>query len=150
MKKGPKPDRSYKILPDIQKGNGANYIEIGTGRFPGNVYNEGSIYISKESFLVVSGIIKKHYTKYDHYEMKNISRTTGTKIAANLREAAERVLTCKDREILSILEYHHEKTSKTINDLIKCRADISGMLVSVADYLENAYEKDDWICVMEI
>lgn len=150
MKQGAKPDRSYKILSDVVRANGANYIEIGAGRFPGRVHNEGSIYISKESFRVVSGIIKRHYTKYDHYEMKNISRTTGTKIAANLREAAERVLTCKDREILGLLDYQADKSTRTINDLVKCRAAISGMLAGVADYLENAYEKDDWICVMEI
>ena len=140
-------NRNYTIYSDRPALDGAVYVEIGTGRPGAEQRSEGSIFIQEDSFRVVHGIIKKHYKKYDHYEMKNISRTTGMKILANLREAADRVLACNGKDILSVLEYVIESSPKTVNEFINSKASISKMLVGLADHIEHAYENDEWICV---
>ena len=143
-------DRNYKIYTDTSLFKEDDYIEITTGRHSEKSINEGSIFINKNSFMVIVGIIKKHHSKYDNYEMKKISRTTGMKIINNCRDSAEKILSCKGQDILTVLEYKKDKSTITINGFIKCKYSISKMLIGMADYIENAYEDNEWICIMEV
>lgn len=142
-------NRNYAIHSGRPAQDGDGHVEIGTGRPAATHRAEGSLFVGEAAFKVVEGIFRKHYKKYDHYEIRNISRTTGMKIAANLREASERALACKGKEILSVLEYRLESSPQTVADFIRNKAAISKMLVGLADHIEHAYENDEWICVAD-
>lgn len=97
---------------------------------------------------MVEGIIKKHFRKYERHEVNNISQTKGMQIVANLREAAGSILACSGKEIFDPIEYRADSSPKTIQELVRSRGRISEMLSGLADFLENAYESNEWICIL--
>lgn len=149
MRKRQPAQRDFVIHAGPPKPGGEGYVRIATGRNSENDRGAGSLYVGKASFAVAAGIVKRHYTKYDHYEEKNISRTTGTKIVAALRESAEKLAACKGREILETLAWFGDKDPKTVDDFVKRKGTIAKMLTGLADYMETAYETDEWICISD-
>jgi hypothetical protein len=143
-------DRNYEIHSDRSKMKGINYIEIGQGRYSDKDWGKGSIFINEDSFIVIEGIIKRHFKKYIHAEINNISRTKGRTIVDNLQEAGENVLGCTGSDILKVIEYHYDRSPKTINEFIKAKNNISKMLIGLGDYMDNAYEYNDWICIVVV
>jgi hypothetical protein len=147
VKKRRQAIRDYRIHPDRSGLQGTDFVEISTGRNSDSFGGTSSLFIGKDSFLVIDGIIRRHYKKYDHYEMKNISRTTGRKIVASLREAAGIVSACAGKEILKAVGYEIDSSPRTVNEFIRNKGLISKMLSAVADYLEAAYEDNEWVCI---
>lgn len=143
-------DRNYAIHSDRPKLQETNYIEIGTGRYSDKDWGKSSIFINEDSFVVIEGIVKKHFKKYIRSEINHISRTKGRTIVDNLREAAENVLGCTGNDILKVIDFHFDRSPKTINEFIKAKGSISKMLMGLADYMENAYENNDWICMVVV
>jgi hypothetical protein len=139
--------RDYEIYSDRLKIKGDNYVEISTGRYTGNFINEGSIFINEESFLLVEGIIKRQFKKYIHDDINNISRTKGRIISSYLREASASIVGCTGKDIYSFIACYNNKSPSAVNELIKSKLKISTMFNGLADYMDEAYENNDWICV---
>lgn len=142
--------RNYLIYSDTSKLHGTDYVGVGSGRHTGKYVSKGYIFIEEDSFVVAEGIIKRHCSRYDHNEINNISRTKGSKVATDLRVAAESILACINDDILSLLEYKGDSSPKAVSEFIKQKVPISKMLVGLADYMDNSYENDEWICVLGV
>lgn len=142
--------RNYEIYSDISKISGTASIEIGPGRYSGDPTREGSIFINEDSFVVIEDIIKRHFKKYLHEEINNISRTKGRTIIGDFRDVSERVKGCTGKEILNVTGYTIDRSPKTVNELIKCKGQISRMLAGLADYMENVYDVNDWIFMVRV
>jgi hypothetical protein len=145
-----KTARSYAICTDRSKIKGTDNFQIGPGRYSDKNWGEGAIFIDEASFVVVEGIIKRHFKKYMHDEINNISKTKGWTIIASLREAAASVPACKNKDILDLIEYTNDHSPNTVSEFIKGKDGISKMLGRLADYMENAYEANEWVCVVRL
>lgn len=142
--------RNFEIYPDISKTGGIPSIEIGPGRYSGDPAREGSIFINEDSFVVIEELIKRHFKKYIHEEINNISRTKGRTIIAELRDASESVKACNGKDILGVTGYTIDRSPKTVNELIRCKGKISLMLAGLADFMERVYDVDDWIFMVRV
>ena len=95
---------------------------------------------------MATGIIVKYFEDYSHFGPNDIPKNAGKKIAAEWEHLATLMDKMNSEKIISAL--HVEGIRNWIDsDIDNYKADIAGMLLSLAEAFNAFYEEGDWIYI---
>ena len=81
----------YRVRRAKSELESTGYIEIGPGKYSGEHWQDGFLFIWEDAFGMAEGILTKHFPKYDHFSMNYIPKDIGQKIVAEWRDVADRL-----------------------------------------------------------
>src|SRR5262249_37615703 len=122
---------------------------IGPGKFSGQHWQEGFLFVWEDAFGLAEGIVSKHFPSYDHLSMNDIPEDLGRRIAADWREAAARLGGMTAAEVRSALNLP-EWYAQLDDELVSRQSEIAGMLRELADGVENFCNREDWFCILGV
>ncbi|MDZ4727502.1 MAG: hypothetical protein SH817_15195 [Leptospira sp.] len=129
---------NFKLLHNISELEGTCYIEFLPGKYTGKCWNESSIYINEETFLIFEDLFKEVLINYDHYSFNEMP---ASKV---------RLLKVKLHQRISILKnlqnnlLNGETLSLQINELFTQK--FKSNQIEIIQMLENFY---DWLKKIE-
>jgi len=123
-------------------------MEIGPGKYSGDHWQDGFIFILDDSFSLMEGIIERHFPEYDHYGMNDIPRESGLAIASDLRIASLTLGDTNPKDSLDISVLFGIQSRWGERALVDHRGELQIMLDEVAATLEQAYLTGDYACIL--
>ena len=138
----------YSVYRDPKTLDSTGYMEIGPGRYSGKHWQQGFLFVWEDAFSIAEGIFTRHFTDYDHFAMNDIPRDSGLAIASDLRYAAILLNTVDAKVAIELLSLPEWARADFSAELVKHRDDIQVMLNEIASTLEQAYQTDDYACVL--
>jgi len=87
------PIRLIRHKAELQ---GTCYFELLPGRYRGQCWNDGSVFLAEDVFGLVEPIFTRHEPRFDHHSFVEITRLTWEKIIADFDRLAELAKTAKD------------------------------------------------------
>lgn len=139
----------YLLRRSKQELSSTNFLEIGPGKYVGNHWQEGFLFVWDGAFVVAEGILSKHFPEYDHYAMNDLPEEIGEKVIAEWRAVArqlERLELADARRALNLANADPDLD----HELVAHRRDIARMLRELSDECEKFYQQSEWICVLGI
>jgi len=124
------------------------FIEIGPGKYSGEHWQEGFVFVDEDDFACAEGILKNYFPDYDHFGTNDISKSTGLLIITEWRRAATNIERLEPQEAARLLRPHDAARPGLIADISGHRKEIQALLNDLADELERLYRTDDWVCVL--
>lgn len=137
--------RVYRSLTELQ---GTNYIEIGPGKYSKKHWQDGFLFVSDYVFGLAEGIITRHFPEYDHCDMNDIPKNVGQRVIADWVRAADLLDQMAPEPIGYVPDLDDSFLSYIGSDIESHRADIAGMLRSLAEACDEFYRQGDWICIL--
>ena len=122
----------YRVRRTKADLDSAGFMEVGPGRYLGEHWQEGFLFIWEDAFIVAEGTLAKHLPSYDHFGMHDVPRSTGLRVTAEWRELAARLdkLRPKEaREALQLSEPWHEDLGA---EIVQHRTEIARMSSQLA------------------
>ncbi len=138
----------YLVRTDKDKLDSTGYMEIGLGKYSGQHWQTGFIFIWEDAFGMAEGIILKHMPSYDHFDMNNIPKSIGLKILNEWIDASknfENLTSLEIQEKLFIKDIYNTNMEKEIDDH---RLEIKSMLQLLGDEIYRLYKKSNWVCIL--
>lgn len=138
----------YRIYRNKTGQDSSSYIEIGPGKYSGNHWQDGFLFINEDDFNMAEGILAKHLPGYDHYDMNDIPKDVGQKVTAEWRDVAGRLSSMNAEQALTALNRSAPNRASLGARVIQHRVEIASMLSELADACDKFYKTDDWVCVL--
>lgn len=138
----------YKLYRDPGGLESTGYMEIGPGKYAGAHWQAGFVFIWGDAFGMAEGILSKHFLRYDHCNVNDIPKETGTRIIAEWRSVAERLPNLSPYEAHKALNAQASYREYLEDEIASHRNQIATMLREVADAAEKYYQQGDWICIL--
>ena len=138
----------YTVHRDPKSLSSTGYMEIGPGKYSGQHWQKGFLFVREDAFSIAEGIIVKHLSEYDQFGMNDIPRVPGLMIASDLRRAASLLGSVKSIEASELLFVPDWLIAAFTADLAGRRGEMQAMLTAVADALEQAYQSEDHACIL--
>lgn len=124
------------------------FIEIGPGKYSGNHWQEGFVFVDEDAFACAEGILQHYFSDYDHFGMNDIPKATGLLIIAEWRGASKQMERLEPHEAARLLRPHDAARPGLIAEISAHRREILALLNDLADELERLYRTDEWVCVL--
>ena len=128
--------------------NSTGYMEIGPGKYSGQHWQSGFLFVWEDAFTLAEGIVQKHFAAYDHFGTNDIPKDSGLAIASDLRSAAQSLNFADATEAAQVLFVPSWLTDGFASELANHRSQMQAMLRAVADELEHAYDAGEFACVL--
>jgi hypothetical protein len=138
----------YTVHRSLEELERTDYIEIGPGKYSGKHWQDGFLFVSEYEFGMAEGIIAKHFTKYDHFAPNDIPKNMGQKITAEWAHVAALLDQMASGQIYNVLNLDGSFLNYVDSDVESHKADIAGMLRSLAEACNAFYQQGDWICIL--
>jgi hypothetical protein len=138
----------YRIRRDPSELDSTGYMEIGPGKYSGQHWQPGFLFLWEDAFGMAEGIVARHVPNYDHFSMTDVPKEVGQKIVAEWREAAQDLADMSAEEIrtaLNLVATYHERLESEVD---AHKAEIANMLRELADACSEFYERGDWVCIL--
>ena len=74
-----------RIIKDKKELKGTAYIELMLGKYTGQCWNQGSLFLDEHTFGFLEGIIAKQVPEYDHYAFTEVASSRWKPIIARLK-----------------------------------------------------------------
>lgn len=126
------------------------FMEIGAGKYSGQHWQEGFLYVWEDAFTIAEGIVAKHHAPYDHCGMNDIPRESGLAIAKDLRSAAAALPTSDGPEAIRLLALPNWLIEDFLCEFPERRSQMQALLVAIARTLEQAYVAEDYACILGV
>jgi hypothetical protein len=139
----------YRIRRNAQELDSTGYLEIGPGKYSGQHWQEGCLFVWEDAFGLAEGIVTKHFPSYDHLSMNDIPKNLGRKIVADWRGAADRLAgmgAAETRSALNLPEWYE----RLDEELVSHKSEIGRMLQELADGVDEFCDKGDWFCILGV
>ena len=81
---------AIRLIHDKAELQGTCYIELLPGKYNGQCWNDGSLFIEEEVFELIEPIFERHEPQFDHYSFVCIQEPAWERIIAGLERLAER------------------------------------------------------------
>jgi hypothetical protein len=117
----------FNIIFKKEDLHGTCYFELMPGKYQGQCWNDGSIFLTERNLGFLIPSIKKAFEKFDYYSFHGINKKTWKQIIENLKETKNVLLTAneiKDIEnhiefILITKEKFQDDFKNNINKLVQ-------------------------------
>ncbi len=123
-------------------------MEIGPGRYQGNHWQPGFLFVREDAFAMAEGILATHVADYDHFGLNEIPREVGTRVIADWRSAASRLGELAVQDAGEALHFDAAFRAGLEGELEGQQDGIRHLLHELADACERFYETNDWVCVL--
>ena len=137
----------YRIRRNKHELDSTGYVEIGPGKYSGEHWQDGFLFVWEDAFGLAEGIVMKHFPAYDSLSMNDIPSAVGRKVAAEWREVAARLDGMKPVEVSTALNL--PPSSQDLNaEIAERKSDIEAMLRELAEGLDGFCDHEDWVCIL--
>jgi len=127
---------------------GTGFMEVGPGRYKGEHWQDGFLFLWEHAFAMAEGILIKHLPSYDHCDMNDIPVHVGKAVIAEWETAAA-ILECSTAdEAVCVLNLQTLSGAADGNEVVQNAKEIAFMLQELARECKAFYTKEDWICVL--
>jgi hypothetical protein len=137
----------YRIFGSPEELKDVLYFDIGPGKFSRKHWKGGCLFVSEYEFGMAEGIIAKHFPTYNHFGPNDIPKELGLKITAEWAQAAVLLDQLPPGQIGNTLNLNEPFLNQFDPDIESHKADIAGLLRSLAEACEALYQQGDWICI---
>lgn len=86
---------SIILIHDRSELKGTCYFELLPGEYRDTCWNEGSVFLSEETFLLIEPVVARHERRFDHYSFVGIRRHVWNAIIVDLDSLAKRCESAK-------------------------------------------------------
>jgi len=124
------------------------YVEVGPGKYSGQHWQAGFLFVTEDAFGVAEGIVARHFAQYDHFGMNEIPRTIGSQIVRDWSVTAKHLPTMERDEALDALNIAQTFSKRLGDQVIPNRMEISAMLDELATEVGSYYEREEWVCIL--
>lgn len=138
----------FIVHRDTKLLDSTGYIEIGPGRYSGQHWQEGFLFLAEDDFSIMKGIFLAHLPDFDHYGMNDIPRQTGLAIAHELRSVANVIMNENLHKVTTALHVNSRLLESHVQALSSHPREIQQMLLVVSTMLEQTYQTEDFVCVL--
>jgi hypothetical protein len=138
----------YAIYRDPKELESTGFMEIGPGKYSGKHWQPGFIFVWEDAFGMAEGVVAKHFSEYDHFEMNEIPKNVGRRIIADWRDAAKRLPGLTPTEGADLLDLKNVYRADLSENVAEHRDQIVTLLDRLADACENYYRESDWISIL--
>jgi len=138
----------YRIRRSKAELDSTGYMEIGPGKYCGQHWSEGFLFVWEDAFGMAEGIVAKHFPGYDHFAMNDIPKSLGTKITSEWRDVADRLPGMSPEEAHAALHLKASSRERLDAEIEAHKADIARMLQSLATECDTFYQRGEWVCIL--
>lgn len=131
-------------------GGSTQYVEVGPGRYAGEHWQDGFLFIREDAFGIAEGIVTKHFPGYSHFGTNDISMDVGRAVIAEWRDVAGRLIAMSIEQVCDALHLEAAYRSYDVAEIDSHRSEIARMLNQLADGCEEFYEREEWVCVLGV
>jgi len=131
-------------------GGSTQYVEVGPGRYSGEHWQDGFLFVREDAFGVAEGIVTKHFPGYSHFGTNDVSVDVGRAVIAEWRDVAGRLATMNIEQVCDALHLDAAYRDYDIAEIDSHRSEIARMLIDLADRCEAFYEQEEWVCVLGV
>jgi hypothetical protein len=140
----------YRIRRTKSELESTGYIEIGPGRYSGNHWQSGFLFVWEDAFSMAEGIVAKHFTQYDHMAPNDVPAEIGRKITLEWRAVAQQLPTMSVEQAQAALNLAASYREGLDQELHIHKAEIARMLSELADACDGFYSRDKWVCILGV
>ncbi|MGE0761397.1 MAG: hypothetical protein AB7O38_30565 [Pirellulaceae bacterium] len=138
----------YEIRRQADELDSTDYVEIGPGRYNGQHWQKGFIFIWEGAFGMAEGIVARHLPAYDHFGMNEMHRDVGTAVIAEWRDVAARLPVLNPSAAHAALNLDATYSTRLDAQVLSHRTEISTMLCQLSDECERFYSSSEWVCIL--
>ncbi|MGD9588579.1 MAG: hypothetical protein AB7Q37_04135 [Pyrinomonadaceae bacterium] len=138
----------YAIRRNPAELDSTGYMEIGPGRYSGEHWQDGFLFVCEDAFAMAEGILAKHFRDYDHFAMNEIPREVGLRVIDEWRGAARSLPNSSTSQALSLLNTDAAFRINLESLVDSDRHQIAQMLRELSSECTSFYESHDWVCVL--
>ncbi|MGI8978720.1 MAG: hypothetical protein ACR2FY_05810 [Pirellulaceae bacterium] len=138
----------YQLRRNRTELDSTGYMEIGPGRYSGEHWQEGFIFIGEDAFGVAEGIIERHFPSYDHMGMNDLPNAIVVKVIRDWRNAAEILQSLNRIEIETVLNLTDSQYADLRAEVETNRKEVSDLLRALANECEDFLRQNDWLCIL--
>ena len=139
-----------RIIKDKAHLKGTAYIELMPGKYKGECWNQGSLFLDEDTFGFFEGIISKHLPEYDHYAFTEVSSSRWQSIVARLKGFAAEVRAARrPADLPSDIYYFMNDTEQRFNEEFSESAQrLQEVTSELAGWLETAAKNNDAVTIL--
>jgi hypothetical protein len=138
----------YQLRRNKSALDSTGYMEIGPGKYSGDHWQNGFIFIWEDAFGVAEGIIERHFPSYDHMGMNDLPKSIVVDIIRDWRNAAERLQRLDQSEIERELNLTAPQYAGLGAEVAKNCQSVSDFLRTLANECETFLRKNEWLCIL--
>jgi hypothetical protein len=141
---------AIRLIHDKRELDGTAYVELLPGRFNGECWVEGSLFIAEDIFEYVEPILARHVPRYDHYEVTDVDSETWGRIVHDLTMASRLLESARsDAQLEDVLGLPKRHTRTGSDALLKAKAaQISKLLNDLCSWLLNQTMVRDGVAII--
>jgi hypothetical protein len=138
------------LIRDKQQLRGTCYFEFLPGKYKGQCWNEGSVFLPEEVFSYLEQVIRRHESRFDHYAFTAIRRPTWEKIIADLERLTAKI---GEAEAVSDLEsdvgFFFSDSAREFAKDFRVNADrLAALTRDLVAWLQEQLQKEDCVSVL--
>lgn len=140
----------YRIRRRKADLDSTGYMEIGLGKYCGQHWQEGFLFVREDAFVMAEWIVAKHFPDYDHLAPNNIPKNLGSKVTAEWQDVAARLQGMSAEQAHFALRLNISYHAWFDAEFEAHKADIAGMLQSLGRECNTFYEQGEWLCILGV
>jgi hypothetical protein len=138
----------YEIRRNKNELDSTGYMEIGPGKYSGEHWQDGFLFIWEDAFGMAEGIIAKHLPDYDHFGMNDIPKEIGKEIISEWEECAGQLCSLSTEQAQIKLNLGASYRENLESEISAHCAEVAGMLKELSAECRNYYKNEGHICVL--
>ena len=139
---------NFQIKRNKSELDSTGYMEIGPGKYAGDHWQEGFIFVWNGDFWVAEGIIRKHFEGYDHLDMNDIPYEVGKKIISEWDDASRNIMDATPSVIKQTLLLHQTPSFDHVSEVIEAQHTISALLADLSVEVNEFYKRGEYVCIL--
>jgi hypothetical protein len=139
-----------RVIKDKAFLEGTAYIELMPGRYTGECWNQGSLFLDEDTFGFFEGIISNQLPEYDHYAFTEVSSSRWEPIVSRLKGFAAEVRAAREpaelpRDIYYFMNDTEQRFAEEFSENSRRLQEVASEL---ATWLETAANNNDAVTIL--
>jgi hypothetical protein len=140
-----------EIIYSLQELKGTCYFGILPGKYLGECWIEGSIFIDDIQFTFLEPVIAKSYSKFDHYGFNEINSDVWKEILNDFAEFSELIKSFDEKKIENYIKgYFKNSTNHFVTEYQSKSAEIIKFIAEFTNWIEEKSKSFEYISVLGI
>lgn len=138
----------YEIKRKKSEIDSTDYMEIGPGKYSGEHWQDGFLFVSEDAFGMAERIVMKHFKDYDHFGMNDIPKEIGTIISSEWLRVASLLTTANQDEYQELLNLDAIYRDYMAIEVSKNKERIIKLLTELGNSFKQFYKNEEWVCIL--
>jgi len=138
----------YEIRRTKSELDSTGYMEIGPGKYSGNHWQDGFLFIWEDAFGMAEGVVMKHFKDYDHFGMNDIPKKIGISISSEWLKVASMLETANQDEYQNLLNLDAVYREYMVSEVTENKSQIIKLLMELGNSFKQFYKNEKWVCIL--